>query len=96
MSQGRLATADARTTLISRFCRLETALLVSGVFLGVVILLHDIEGVPVAELTRDPVAIADMRAYIGFLSQAGIFFWAGTAMVCFFLRHGSPTPRDYR
>lgn len=90
ISQRRLATADARTTLISPYCRLETVLLISGVFLGIVLLLHTIEEIPIADLTRDPVAIADMRAYIGFLSQAGIFFWSGTAMVCLFCATALP------
>lgn len=90
ISQRRLPTANARTTLISPYCRLETALLISGVFLGVVLLLHTIEDIPIAELTRDPVAIADMSAYIGFLSQAGIFFWSGTAMLCLFCAAAIP------
>lgn len=39
---------------------------------------------PSEHLTRDPNAIFDMRLYIGFLSQVGIFFWASAAAVCLY------------
>lgn len=58
--------------------------LVSGLLLVAVLLLQAWKDVPTANLTRDPNVIADVPLYIGFLSQAGIFFWSSSAAVSIF------------
>lgn len=57
---------------------------VSAVLIGMALLIHFRMGVPFGDLTRDPVSIGELPVYAGFLSQAGIFFWAAAATVCFF------------
>lgn len=56
---------------------------VSTALLGAVLFLHAQYDIPVGDLTRDPTAVARVPFYIGFLSQLGIFLWAGAAFVCF-------------
>ena len=45
---------------------------------------HIWKDVSIEMLTKDPVAVADLPAYTGFVSQLGIFIWAATAAVCLF------------
>ncbi len=52
--------------------------------IGIVLLLHFWRDVPFSKLTRDPSQILKGPFYTGFLSQAGIFFWAAAAAICFF------------
>ncbi len=58
--------------------------LVTVVLLGVVFVVHFQTGVSIGKLTRDPATALKGSAYIGFLSQIGIFFWAGASVVCLF------------
>lgn len=58
--------------------------IVTVVLLGVVFVLHLQTGVSMGKLTRDPATALQGSAYIGFLSQIGIFFWAGSSTVCLF------------
>ncbi|MEM1294379.1 MAG: hypothetical protein AAGH89_03375 [Verrucomicrobiota bacterium] len=44
--------------------------------------LHFGEEVPFSVLTRDPAAVADLRPYIGFMSQFGLFFWSAATTTC--------------
>lgn len=37
-----------------------------------------------SDLTRDPSAVLKGPAYVGFLSNLGIFFWSASAVICFF------------
>lgn len=57
---------------------------VSLVPIGVVLLLRVWKGVPIHALTSDVTSAAGVPAYTGFLSQLGIFFWAGAAAICLF------------
>lgn len=41
-------------------------------------------GIPLAALTRDPLAIADVHPLYGALSNIGILLWCTTVAVCFF------------
>ena len=59
-------------------------LLISAVLLGSVLFLHLWKGIPLAKLTRDPLAVGQMPVYIGFLSQIGVFFWAAAIAICLF------------
>lgn len=59
-------------------------LLLCTVLLGIVWSLHVWKGIPVGKLVRDPVTVANVPVYYGFLSQLGIFIWASTAAVCLF------------
>lgn len=64
-----------------------TLLLVSAasmILMGTVLAVHFWKGVPIGDLTRDPLEVMDGAIYIGFLSQVGIFFWAASATVCLF------------
>lgn len=56
----------------------------SAVILGGVVLLNLGGGIPMADLIRDPAAIAGMPAYTGLLSQIGLFLWAAAAAICLF------------
>lgn len=58
------------------------ALPMSILFLAVMIL--KIKGIAIGFLTRDPNAICGNPYYAGFISQFGIFFWAGAAVICLF------------
>lgn len=77
--------------LIHLFCRqvsqnkrlLGIALVVSVVPIILAVLLHWGEEVPFGVLTRDPAAVADLKPYIGFMSQFGLFFWAAATTTCF-------------
>lgn len=59
-------------------------LLISAVLLGSTVFLHLWMGIPVAKLTRDPLAVGQLPVYIGYLSQIGIFFWAAAVAICLF------------
>ncbi|WP_246264627.1 hypothetical protein [Aromatoleum toluvorans] len=56
----------------------------AAVPIGTVLLLRVWKGVPIHLLTSDVTSIAGVPAYTGFLSQLGIFVWAGAAAICFF------------
>lgn len=58
--------------------------LAATVLLGMVWGLHIWKGIPVGKLVRDPVTVADVPIYYGFLSQLGLFIWAATAAVALF------------
>ncbi|WP_156819983.1 hypothetical protein [Synechococcus sp. PCC 7336] len=57
-------------------------LAVSAVPIGVVLLLHFWQGIPIGSLTRDPTAILEAPLYTGFLSQIGLLLWSASAAVC--------------
>lgn len=57
-------------------------LAVSALLLIATVLLGTSTRVPTRLLTRDPTAALGGAPYVGFLSQVGIFFWAGAAAVC--------------
>lgn len=48
------------------------------------VLINVFRGITIGYLTRDPNAIGGNTYYAGFISQLGIFFWAGTAAICLF------------
>lgn len=48
------------------------------------VLINVFRGITIGYLTRDPNAIGGNTYYAGFISQLGIFFWAGTAAICWF------------
>ena len=58
-------------------------LVISVVLLGAVLLLHYWKGIPIGNLTRDPITVVRAPPYTGFISQIGIFFWSASAAVCF-------------
>lgn len=77
----------------------------SALVLGAVALAARLEGRAIADFTREPVAALRETtcagvdcAYIGFLSNAGLLLWAGTASVClvvtYLVRSGHGTDRD--
>jgi hypothetical protein len=69
-------------------------LAVSAFPIGIVMLLHHSEGIPIGDLTRDPISIARAPLHIGFLSQIGIFFWSASATVCLFSAQALPRCQD--
>lgn len=82
---------------------LATVWSASGLVLGTVALAAGVTGRPVADFTREPVAALQETTctgaacgYIGFLSNAGLLLWAGTASVCLvvaYLVRGHQTDR---
>jgi hypothetical protein len=40
--------------------------------------------IPIESFTRDPIAVLGGAAYVGFISNVGILFWAFTAAICLF------------
>ncbi|WP_244860757.1 hypothetical protein [Aromatoleum petrolei] len=73
-----------RAQLRSRFPAIALIAVASAVPIGIVLLLRVWKGVPIHLLTSDVTSIAGVPAYTGFLSQLGIFVWAGAAAICFF------------
>lgn len=59
-------------------------LVVSAFLISPVIILRIWKEVPIANLTRDIAAIAEVPFYTGFFSQIGIFFWVATSTLCIF------------
>ncbi|MGB3532229.1 MAG: hypothetical protein WBA13_01790 [Microcoleaceae cyanobacterium] len=56
----------------------------TAVLVGIVFVVHFQTGAAISQLTRDPVIVFKESAYIGFLSQVGIFFWAGASVICLY------------
>jgi|GEM_PF-2919497 len=54
------------------------------VALGIVVVVRITTGFPMADLTRDPLQIAQVPVYTGVLSNLGVLVWAGTAAICLF------------
>jgi len=54
------------------------------VVIGLVVAAHNWWSIPVAHLTRDPLAVLEAPVYIGTFSQAGIFVWVAAVTVCLF------------
>jgi hypothetical protein len=52
--------------------------------MGIVALVVRLEGVTYGLLTRDPVSVAELPFYTGFLSNVGVLLWAAAATVCIF------------
>ncbi|WP_407279229.1 hypothetical protein U5817_24915 [Aromatoleum evansii] len=73
-----------RAQLRSRFPAIALIAAASAVPIGIVLMLRVWKGVPIHLLTSDVTSIAGVPAYTGFLSQLGIFVWAGAAAICFF------------
>ncbi len=61
---------------------IAAVLLISTFLLSLVLILHYWQGIPIGDMVRDPTAVAGESIYVGFISQAGIFMWAGAAAVC--------------
>ncbi|MEZ5987791.1 MAG: hypothetical protein R3F30_01425 [Planctomycetota bacterium] len=59
-------------------------LAVTACLVAMVVGIHLWKGIPVGDLTRDPVALFAGRVYVGFVSQLGLFMWAATVAVCLF------------
>jgi hypothetical protein len=57
---------------------------VSAILISIILVVHYWGDVPMGDLTRDPNAVSECPPYTGFLSQAGLFFWAASVAVCFF------------
>lgn len=51
-------------------------------FVVSVMLIGLYEGIDLSDLTRDPNAVHRQMAYVGFVSNLGIFIWASTITVC--------------
>lgn len=60
------------------------ALLISLSMLIIVYLAGRKFQIELSDLTRDPSAVLKGPAYVGFLSNLGIFFWSASAAICFF------------
>lgn len=73
--------------------------LISAIVLGFVLFLHFYFGVHLNYLTRDFSALVDAPVYTAFLSQLGMFFWAGAAAICIIsgaLLSGNQDMKNYR
>jgi hypothetical protein len=80
-----MKTSDLPTSHERRGFRLVVVVLLAAFLLvGVAPLAFYLWGVPMSLLMRDPASAAGAPFYIGFLSQVGIFFWAGAATICLF------------
>lgn len=53
-------------------------------FIGITLLLHVITDTPIGDLTRDPLATAELPFYVGFISQLGLIIWSACASVTLF------------
>jgi len=53
-------------------------------FIGIALLLHLVTQTPLGDLTRDPLATAQLPFYVGFVSQVGLMLWAACVAVTLF------------
>lgn len=53
-------------------------------FIGITLLLHLVTDTPIGDLTRDPLATAQLPFYVGFMSQLGLIIWSACASVTLF------------
>lgn len=70
---------------------IATVLAAAGVVLGGVLLAVAVAPLEVPDLTQDPIAVLERRAYapyIGILSNLGILLWSATATLCLFTAMG--------
>lgn len=70
-----------------------------AVVLGFLVFLRFNYGISLNDLTRDFATVVDAPVYTAFLSQLGIFFWAGAAAICIIsgsLLSGSQDLKSYR
>lgn len=58
-------------------------LLIQVICIGAVLYMHFVKDIAIATLTRDVTELNQVPVYTGFLSQLGIFFWAGSSAICF-------------
>jgi len=75
---------DVRWQIKKSWATIVLVLGVTAVFLGGILFLHLWKGIPIGNLTRDPVAVGQLPVYTGFLSQIGIFFWVTAVAICLF------------
>ena len=61
----------------------STYIVLTG-FLFSITVISGYYNIPIESLTRDPIAVLGGPAYIGFISNIGILFWAFTAAICLF------------
>ena len=64
------------------FPTLLTVFFFLTIIFGFVLFLHFNFGVSLNYLTRDFSGLVDVPVYTAFLSQLGMFFWAGSAAIC--------------
>lgn len=58
-------------------------LLIAALVMSAAFVVQFKEGIPLGDLTRDPVSVAGVPLYVGFVSQLGIVLWSATAACCF-------------
>ena len=63
------------------------SLVMPSLIMSLAVMINQLRGITIGFLTRDPNAISGIPYYAGFISQIGIFFWAGTAAICAFTSH---------
>ncbi|MGB6647734.1 MAG: hypothetical protein WBG01_04260, partial [Bacteroidota bacterium] len=56
----------------------------SAILILLVLGLSSLTGIPVGEITRDPLAVMGGDFYVGSISNLGILLWCATATICFF------------
>ena len=66
------------------FKLIGSPLILSALLIGSVILLSNLKGIPIDNMTRDICAVAEIPHYIGFFSQLGGLLWSATATICVF------------
>lgn len=60
------------------------SLVIPSLIMLLAVMINQLKGITIGFLTRDPNAISGIPYYAGFISQTGIFFWAGSAAICVF------------
>ncbi|GAB3540512.1 hypothetical protein GCM10027443_38530 [Pontibacter brevis] len=58
--------------------------LVPLVCLVLVLASHIYTAIPIGDFTREPVAVAGLPFYVGFISNMGMLFWCAAAAICIF------------
>ena len=56
----------------------------SGIPVGLIVLVHYWNGAPYSFITRDVAYVGGVKYYAGFLSQIGLFIWSGTIALLLF------------
>jgi cellulose synthase/poly-beta-1,6-N-acetylglucosamine synthase-like glycosyltransferase len=73
-----------REQVASIWLSIIVALTVSAIPIILAVAIHVWKGTDYGNLTRDPVVVAEVPIWTGFISQIGILLWAAAATVCLF------------
>jgi hypothetical protein len=66
------------------FSLLYSTYLPAIVVLLIIVVVSIVTKIPIGAFTRDMAALAEIKPYMGLLSNLGMLLWASAAAICFF------------